>query len=53
MYNNDRLIENLASWMISHGIIHSDRKRSNYYTGVRIVDLTWRGRDTPSSKWMG
>lgn len=44
MYNNDRLMENLASWMISHGIIHSDRERSKYYTGVRMVDVTWRGQ---------
>ena len=41
---NDELMENLARWMISHGTVLSDRERSNYYTGVRIVEVNWRGR---------
>lgn len=42
---NDRLLENLARWMISHGTIISDRERSNYYTAVRIIILNWRGNE--------
>lgn len=42
---NDRLLENLARWMISHGTIISDRERSNYYTAVRIIILNWGGNE--------
>lgn len=42
--DNDKLLENLANWMETHGTILSDRERSNYYTGVRIVEVSWQGR---------
>ena len=42
---NDRLLENLARWMISHGTIISDRERSNFYTAVRIIILNWGGNE--------
>jgi hypothetical protein len=41
---NDKLMDNLASWMISHGTVLSNRERSNYYCGVRIVEVLWRGQ---------
>lgn len=40
---NERLLENLAHWMQEHGSILSDRQRSNYYTGVRMIEVCWRG----------
>ena len=40
-----RLRENLADWMIGHGIVLSDRERSNPYVGVRIAEVRWQGRD--------
>ena len=40
----ERLMENLASFMISHGVIKSDRERANPYTCVRIVRLVWRDK---------
>ena len=39
------LLENLASHMIRHGEIISDRERSNYYCCIRMVELKWRGID--------
>lgn len=41
--NYDKLLKNLADWMISHGTVISDRNRSNEYNGVRIVRVNWRG----------
>lgn len=41
----ERLMENLASFMISHGTIKSDRERANPYTCIRMVELTWRGKE--------
>ena len=38
------LLTNLVSWMESHGEVLSDRSRSNYYAGVRIRTIRWRGR---------
>ena len=32
----DRLMENLARFMIMHGTVKSDRERSNYYCSIRI-----------------
>lgn len=43
--DNDKLLENLANWMETHGTILSDRERSNYYTGVRIVEVSWQGKN--------
>lgn len=40
-----KLLENLANWMETHGTILSDRERSNYYTGVRIVEVSWQGKN--------
>lgn len=39
----ERLMENLARHMISHGIIKSDRERANPYTCVRMIELVWQG----------
>ena len=41
----DRLMENLARFMIMHGTIKRDREQSNPYTCVRMIELTWRGTD--------
>ena len=41
----DRLMENLARFMIMHGTVKSDRERSNYYCSIRMIELTWRGQD--------
>jgi hypothetical protein len=43
--DRDKLLENIANWMQTHGIILSDRERSNYYTGVRIVEVSWQGKN--------
>lgn len=40
--DRDKLLENIANWMQTHGTIFSDRERSNYYTGVRIVEVSWQ-----------
>ena len=44
MERESRLLANLVSWMEAHGEVLSDRSRSNYYTGVRIRTIRWRGR---------
>jgi len=38
-----RLMENLAAYMIQKGTIKSDRSRSNAYAYMRIVELSFRG----------
>ena len=40
-----RLMSNLADWMEKHGTVLSDRQRSNAYTGVRILEVRWRGSE--------
>ena len=40
---NEKLLENLAEWMIAHGEVIFDVQRSNYYNGVRTVGVRWRG----------
>ena len=42
--DRDKLLENIANWMQTHGTILSDRECSNYYTGVRIVEVSWQGK---------
>ena len=41
----ERLMANLSEFMIANGKIHSDRVRSNPYTCVEMIELTFRGRD--------
>ena len=43
MEREARLMSNLADWMEKHGTVISDRQRSNAYTGVRILEVGWRG----------
>ena len=45
MESEARLMSNLADWMEKHGDVLSDRQRSNAYTGVRILEVRWRGSD--------
>ena len=45
MMDRTRLMENIASWMISHGKINKHVSKSNEYTGVEIYELQWRGID--------
>ena len=45
MEREARLMSNLADWMEKHGTVLSDRQRSNAYTGVRILEVRWRGSD--------
>ena len=45
MERESRLMGNIADWMEKHGEVLSDRQRSNAYTGVRIREIRWRGRD--------
>jgi len=45
MERESRLMGNLAEWMMTHGTVKSDRERSSEYTGVRIVEVCWRGQD--------
>ena len=44
MERESKLMENLADWMEKHGTVISDRQQSNAYTGVRIREISWRGR---------
>ena len=43
MERESRLRGNLAEWIMSHGIVKSDRERSNEYVGVRIAEVRWWG----------
>ena len=43
MEREARLMSNLADWMEKHGTVLFDRQRSNAYTGVRILEVRWRG----------
>ena len=45
MEREANLMSNLADWMEKHGTVLSDRQRSNAYTGVRILEVRWRGSD--------
>ena len=45
MEREARLMSNLADWMEKHGTVLSDRQRSNAYTGVRILEVRWRGSE--------
>ena len=45
MEMESRLMSNLADWMEEHGTVLSDRQRSNAYTGIRILEVRWRGTD--------
>ena len=45
MEREARLMSNLADWMEKHGTVLFDRQRSNAYTGVRILEVRWRGSD--------
>ena len=45
MESEARLMSNLADWMEKHGTVLFDRQRSNAYTGVRILEVRWRGSD--------
>ena len=45
MEQEARLMGGLSDWMEKHGEVLSDRSRSNYYTGVRILEVRWRGTD--------
>lgn len=39
----DKLRENIAEFMIDHGVVKSDRERSNPYTCIRMIEVTFRG----------
>ena len=43
MESEARLMSNLADWMEKHGTVLFDRQRNNAYTGVRILEVRWRG----------
>ena len=45
MERESRLMSNIADWMEKHGDVLSDWQRSNAYTGVRIMEVRWRGSD--------
>lgn len=45
MEMESKLKGNLLRWMESHGVVLSDRQRSNEYVGVRIVEVRWRERE--------
>ncbi len=45
MEQESRLRANIADWMEKHGNVLSDWQRSNAYTGVRILEVRWRGSD--------
>ena len=45
MERESKLKSNIADWMEAPGEVLSDRQRSNAYTGVRIREIRWRGRE--------
>lgn len=45
MEMESKLMGNLLRWMESHGVVLSDRQRSNEYVGVRIVEVRWREQE--------
>ena len=45
MEMESKLMGNIADWMEKHGRVLSDRQQSNAYTGVRILEVRWRGSD--------
>ena len=45
MEMESKLMGNIADWMEKHGRVLSARKQSNAYTGVRILEVRWRGSD--------
>ena len=45
MEREAKLMSNLADWMEKHGTVLSDRQRSNAYTGIRILEVRWRGSE--------
>ena len=45
MEQESRLMGYPSEWMEKHGRVLSDRQQSNAYTGVRILEVRWRGRD--------
>ena len=45
MERESRLMSNIADWMEKHGTVLSDRQRSNAYTGIRILEVRWRGSE--------
>jgi len=45
MEREARLMSNLADWMEKHGTVLSYRQRSNAYTGIRILEVRWRGAE--------
>lgn len=45
MHRKNRLMGNLADWMVNHGTILSDRSQSNEYVWVRIVEVFWRSQN--------
>ena len=45
MEREAKLMSNLADWMEKHGTVLFDRQRSNAYTGVRILEVRWRGSE--------
>ncbi len=42
MEMEEGLKTNLAHWMMQHGMVISDRSRSNAYACARIVEVIWR-----------
>lgn len=44
MEQEGRLMSRLADWMEKHGKVLFDKEQSNAYTGVRIREITWRGK---------
>ena len=45
MEMESKLMGNIADWMEKHGRVLSDRDQSNAYTGVRILEVRWRGSE--------
>jgi len=45
MEMESKLMGRIADWMFQHGEVLSDIQQSNAYTGVRIREILWRGRN--------
>ena len=43
--NGEGLLNSLADWLLTNGVVISDEERSNEYVGVRTITVCWRNKN--------
>ena len=43
METESRILGNVARWMERRGKVLTDRKQSNAYCGIRVLEALWKG----------